>query len=65
MVLLKLDFRKAYDSVSWDFLFEAMNQMDMPHRFVQMVRLLFGDAESAVVVNGELSDPFPIQRGMR
>jgi hypothetical protein len=30
-----------------------------------MVRLLFLDAESAVVVNGELSDSFSIQRGVR
>jgi hypothetical protein len=30
MILLKLDFRKAYDTVSWEFLFAAMDQMEMP-----------------------------------
>jgi hypothetical protein len=34
MVLLKLDFRKAYDTVAWDFLFEAMRRMGMPNSFV-------------------------------
>jgi hypothetical protein len=37
MVLLKLGFRKAYDTVSREFLFEAMTRMDMPQSFVQML----------------------------
>ena len=54
MVLLKLDFRQAYNIVLWEFLFVAMLKMGMSPSFMDMVHIIFLDAESSVVVNGEL-----------
>jgi hypothetical protein len=39
--------------------------MGMPEFFIQMVRILFQDAKSVVVVNNKLSPSFPIERRMR
>jgi hypothetical protein len=61
MVLLKLDFRKAYDTVSWEFLFATMLKMEMSPSFVDMIRILFLDAEPSVVVN----ESFQVRRGVR
>jgi hypothetical protein len=55
LVLLKLDFRKAYESVSWSFLFEVMGRMGMLPAFIRMVRLLFMDASASICINGEIT----------
>jgi hypothetical protein len=65
LVLLKLDFRKAYDTVHWDFLLAAMKKMGMPDHFINIVKMLLHDATSSVVINGEPTKPFPVQRGVR
>ncbi|KAG0605467.1 hypothetical protein M758_9G061900 [Ceratodon purpureus] len=65
LVMLKLDFRKAYDSVTWSFLFKAMDRMGLPAPFTAMVRLLLVDASASVAINGACSASFPIRRGVR
>ncbi len=45
LVFFKLDFAKAYDKVSWGFLFEAMLKMGMALEFiVEMIEMIFKDA---------------------
>lgn len=48
LVFLKLDFTKAYDKLSWKFLFHAMRSMCINEQFVGWVQLLFGNATAAV-----------------
>lgn len=63
--MLKLDFSKAYDSVSWRFLLKAMASMDIPAPFISMVRFLLEGATAAVSVNGASTASFSIERGVR
>lgn len=35
--ILKIDIMKAYDSLSWDFLFKTMYMLKFPKRFVECV----------------------------
>lgn len=63
--MLKLNFSKAYDSVSWTFLFRVMSQMNIPHTFVQMVQMHLMDASSAVAINGLCTEEFSIRKGVR
>jgi hypothetical protein len=65
LLMLKLDFTKAYDVVSWRFLFATMRKMGIPAGFISMAQMLFQDAEAAVSLNGEATVHFPIQRGVR
>jgi hypothetical protein len=65
LLLLKLDFTKAYDVVSWRFLFTTMEVMGLPVSFIDMVRLLFQDARAAVSLNGEPTASFEICSGVR
>jgi hypothetical protein len=65
LLLLKLDFAKAYDRVSWPFLFLAMEALGFNQAFIKMTKLLLKDATASVCVNGEPSTPFKISRGVR
>ena len=63
-VFLKLDFSKAYDKVSWRFLFHVMHMMGIDARFIQWVKLLFGNASAAVNINGSPGSTFKVERGV-
>ena len=64
-VFLQFDFAKAYDKVSWRFLFLAMSKMGINERFVAWVKLLFGNASAAINLNGNPGKESKIERGVR
>jgi hypothetical protein len=60
LVLLKLDFAKAYDRVSWKFLFQAMETLGFSQEFISWTKLLFSGATASMCLNGALSKCFEI-----
>jgi hypothetical protein len=64
-IFLKLDFAKAYDKVSWDFLFLAMKRLGMDDEFIDTIKLLFQDAKSSSYLNGNMTHCFQIRKGVR
>ena len=65
MIFLKLDFSKAYDKVSWQFLFCTMHKMNISNKFIQWVKLLFENASAVVNLNGNPSSIFKVKKGVR
>ena len=63
--LLLLDFEKAYDRVSWIFLEKTMEKMGFEKTWIQRVMSLNLNASAMIVVNGELSQAFNLQRSVR
>ncbi|KAL3697678.1 hypothetical protein R1sor_011754 [Riccia sorocarpa] len=47
-VLLKIDFRKAFDTLKWDFLYSAMRRMNCGEDLITMVTTLNTNAASCV-----------------
>jgi 3'-phosphoadenosine 5'-phosphosulfate sulfotransferase (PAPS reductase)/FAD synthetase len=39
LILLKLNFYKAYDKVDWRFLFNYMDKLEIPTKFVNMTKM--------------------------
>ena len=64
-MLLLINFEKAFDSVSWDFLFNVLNFFNFGDSFIKWVKLLYNKCQSCVIVNGHLSEWFYLQRGCR
>ena len=64
-VFLKLDFSKAYDKVSWSFLFHAMRGMNISEKFTGWVKLLFENASTIINLNGNQGDNFHIKREVK
>jgi hypothetical protein len=64
-VLLKLDLTKAFDSISWSFLFEVLWRMGFGERFLKWVALFLDTANTRMLVNGVPGERFVHVRGLR
>lgn len=64
-LLLMVDFEKAFDSVSWDFLEKCLKFFKFPKSIVDWFHTLYNGASSCVYVNGQYSEWFSLNRGCR
>jgi hypothetical protein len=64
-VLLKLDLSRAFDSISWAFLFEVLRKMGFGELFLKWIALLLYTAKTKVVVNGVPQPRIQHARGLR
>jgi hypothetical protein len=62
---VKLDMSKAYDRVEWGFLQQMMQKLGFNHRWVQLIMTYVTTVTYKVWVNGELSEIFILERGLR
>uniref|UniRef100_A0A453GFV2 Reverse transcriptase domain-containing protein n=1 Tax=Aegilops tauschii subsp. strangulata TaxID=200361 RepID=A0A453GFV2_AEGTS len=51
-ILLKLDLARAFDSVSWPFLFEVLRRYGFSARFLGWIAILLSSASTKVILNG-------------
>ncbi|CAI5956546.1 unnamed protein product [Closterium sp. NIES-65] len=63
--MLLVDFRKAFDSVSRDFLFSVLREMGFPDRFVGWVEGLHKDTKTRLLINGWLGEAVTVKSGVR
>jgi len=64
-VIVKLDFEKAYDSVSWEFLFYMMRRLGFCGKWIQWIRACLESATISVLVKGSPTKEFKPSRGLR
>ncbi|KAL3692894.1 hypothetical protein R1sor_006545 [Riccia sorocarpa] len=64
-VFLKIDFRKAFDTIRWDFLYATMRKMEFGETFTALVATLNNSASSSVRINNACSESFQISRSVR
>lgn len=65
LTLLLLDFEKANDMVSWQFLRACMTHIGFYEHWVNLVLLLYREASAAVILNGRVGKKFNLQRSVR
>ncbi|XP_050232971.1 uncharacterized protein LOC126681477 [Mercurialis annua] len=53
---MKVDLRKAYDSIEWDFLEEMLLNLNFPRRFIHWVMRSVRTPTYSVAINGSLFD---------
>ena len=64
-LLFKLDIKKAFDSVRWDYLLDLLKHLGVPPRFRGWVSTLLASASSRVLLNGILGNPIKLGKGLR
>ncbi|KAL0293769.1 UNVERIFIED_CONTAM: Retrovirus-related Pol polyprotein from type-2 retrotransposable element R2DM [Sesamum angustifolium] len=62
---LKVDLRKAYDTVEWDFLIATLRMFGFPALFIRWIEECLTSAHYSVVVNGGVHGFFAGARGLR
>ena len=60
-----MDFEKAFDSVWQHGLWTAMNFFGSPNKIIKLLKALYNISQSAVRVNGDLTDWFATTVGVR
>jgi len=65
LVLLLLDFEKAFDRIEWGFLFVALEKLRFGDTWIQWVKALYKEASSIVKMNSETRLDFQLARSVR
>ena len=63
--LLFLDQEKAFDRVEHDFLFKILATFGIGPQFINWLKVLYKNAYTTVKINGFLTEPIPLARGLR
>ena len=64
-LLIFIDFEKAFDSVSWNFLHKVIDFFNFGESIKRWIKTLYNETFSSVTQNCMLSNFFKIQRGCR
>lgn len=62
---IKLDMKKAYERVEWDFLEAIMEKLGFSARWIRLIMVCVGSISYFVVVNGNLVGKIFPSRGIR
>ena len=63
--VISLDFLKAFDRLDWDFIFLALEKFVYGKNFIHIIKVCYNNIQSKIKINGHLSDPFTLMRGVR
>lgn len=64
-IALKIDIKKAFDSMDWDFLLKVMHQFGFDLTFCNWVKVALLSAKLSISVNGNSVGYFSCKRGVR
>ena len=64
--VISLDFLKGFGHLDLNILnFLALEKFGCGEKFIQMIKVCYNNIQSKIKINGLLSDPFNIMRGVR
>ena len=64
-ILLLIDFEKAFDSLSWTFIYNVLSYFGFDDTLIKWIKLFNTDIEARICQAGFLSEPIEIKRGCR
>jgi len=62
---LFISFKKAYDSVRREVLYNILIQFGIPMKLVRLIKMFEAETYSRVRISKNLSDMFPIRNGLK
>lgn len=65
VALFKLDIRKAFDTINWEFILQTMRQLGFPINWINWIEHAVLQGSSQVIINGLLGKRIVLKRGVR
>lgn len=65
MAIFKADIHKAFDTVSWEFLIEAMRHLGFPDKWLAWIQQTVLLGSSQIIINGLIGKSITLRRGVR
>ncbi|GJX86493.1 retrovirus-related pol polyprotein from transposon TNT 1-94 [Tanacetum coccineum] len=65
IMFFKVDFEKAFDSLSWSFLFSILEQIGFSLKWINWIHACLKSAFASVLVNGSSTKEFKVEKGLR
>ncbi|GJZ96322.1 putative RNA-directed DNA polymerase, eukaryota, reverse transcriptase zinc-binding domain protein [Tanacetum coccineum] len=65
MLIFKVDFEKAFDSVSWKYLDFVLLSLDMGSKWRSWIRACLYSSRASILINCSPTSEFSIKRGLR
>lgn len=62
---IKVDLEKAYDQLSWHFIYETLKETGIPGDLIHLIMSCITSAKMNVLWNGEVTEDFVPSRGIR
>ena len=64
-ILIFIDFKKAFDNLEWNYLFNCLEAFNFGSDFIRYVKMFYTNIQSCVINNGIASDYFMLERSAR
>ena len=64
-VILFLDFKKAFDSLEWEFMYKALAKYNFGEKFMRWIKIVYTKPGACIKNNGLVSEIFDLERGVR
>ena len=64
-ILLCLDFKKAFDSLSWDFMLNTLKRLNFGTNFLKWIKIMYTEPKIRIKNNGHLSEEITLYKGIR
>jgi hypothetical protein len=64
-IIMKLDFEKSYDKVSWPFMIEVLERKKFPAKWIEWIQQVVSGGKVGINLNGEPSNFFRTFKGLR
>lgn len=64
-MLICIDFEKAFDSLDWNFMYRVLKAYGFSNGICRWIETFYCDIKATVIVNGQTTQWFPVERGCR
>ncbi|XP_033127478.1 uncharacterized protein LOC117125175, partial [Anneissia japonica] len=64
LIVTFVDFKKAFHSINRTVMFAVLRHYGIPETVVKAIQVLYNNSSSIVMVDGNISDPFPVTTGV-
>lgn len=64
-MILSLDAEKAFDSISWQYLYKVLSKFGFSEILINSIKALYRHPTARLKINGHLTKPFTLEREVR